>query len=133
MELVGALCGHCAGRTQRSLQKEKNSNNNEQSACNGKEIIVIACSDGKKTGADPENSERSGWQTCPLSSYIDTFYFSKNFYKNNTKLSKKKGWLRPPRPTPKLNNSLLKIGDSKKLDNVPITGSGRTVFRKKQL
>ena len=48
MELVGALCGHCAGRTQRSLQKEKNSNNNEQSACNGNEIMVIACSDGKK-------------------------------------------------------------------------------------
>ena len=48
MELVGALCGHCARRTQRSLQKEKNSNNNEQSACNGNEIIVIACSDGKK-------------------------------------------------------------------------------------
>ena len=48
MELAGALCGHCAGRKQRSLQKEKNSNNNEQSAFNGKEIIVIACSDGKK-------------------------------------------------------------------------------------
>ena len=59
---------------------------------------------------------------------IDTFYFPKNFYKNNTKLSKKKGWLRPPRPTPKLNNSLLKIGDSNKLDIVPITGSGRNSF-----
>ena len=60
MELVGALCGHCAKRTQRSLQKKKNSNNNEQSACNGNEITVAAYNDGKKTGVDPENSERSG-------------------------------------------------------------------------
>ena len=48
MELVGALCGHCAKRTQRSLQKKKNSNNNEQSACNGNEIMVEAYNDGKK-------------------------------------------------------------------------------------
>ena len=76
----------------------------------------------------PENSERSGWDTCPLASYTDNFYFSWNFYKNNTKLSKKKGLLQPPRPTPKLNNSLLKIGDSNKLDNMPISGSGRDSF-----
>ena len=65
--------------------------------------MVEAYSDGKKTGAGPENSERSGWDTYPLTSYIYTFYFSENFYKNNTKLSKKKELLRPPRPTPKLN------------------------------
>ena len=57
---MGALCGHCAKRTQRSLQKKKNSNNNEQSACNGNEIMVAAYNDGKKTGVDPENSERGG-------------------------------------------------------------------------
>ena len=38
--------------------------------------MVEAHSDGKKTGADPENSERSGWDTCPLASHIDNFYFS---------------------------------------------------------
>ena len=38
--------------------------------------MVEAYSDGKKTGAGPENSERSGWDTCPPASYIDNFYFS---------------------------------------------------------
>ena len=38
--------------------------------------MVEAYSDGKKIGAGPENSERSGWDTCPLASYIDNFYFS---------------------------------------------------------
>ena len=28
---------------------------------------------------DPENSERSALDTCPLASYIDTFDFSENF------------------------------------------------------
>ena len=48
MELVGAWCGHCARRTQRNLQKKKNSNKNEKSACNGNEKMVEAYSDGKK-------------------------------------------------------------------------------------
>ena len=30
------------------------------------------------TGADQENSERGGRDTCPLASYIDTFCFSEN-------------------------------------------------------
>ena len=53
--------------------------------------MVEAYSDGKKTGAGPENSERSGRDTCPLASYKDNFYFSKNFYNNNTKHLKEKG------------------------------------------
>ena len=28
--------------------------------------------------ADPKNSERGGRDTCPLTSYIDSFYFSEN-------------------------------------------------------
>ena len=32
-------------------------------------------------GVDPENSERGGQHTCPLASYIDTFYFSDNSIK----------------------------------------------------
>ena len=27
---------------------------------------------------DPENSERGGWDTCPLASYIETFYCSES-------------------------------------------------------
>ena len=27
-------------------------------------------------GVDPENSEKGGWDTCPLASYIGTFYYS---------------------------------------------------------
>ena len=106
MELVGALCGHCTKRTQRSLQKKKNSNNNEQSACKGNEIMTEAYNDGKNRCGS--RKFRKEWlnhlPTCPLVSYIDTFYFSWNFYKNNRKPSKKKGLLRPPRSTPKLNN-----------------------------
>ena len=30
---------------------------------------------------DPENSEKGGWDTCPLASYIETFYCSENFIK----------------------------------------------------
>ena len=27
---------------------------------------------------DPENSEKGGWDTCPLASYIETFYCSES-------------------------------------------------------
>ena len=27
-------------------------------------------------GVDPENSEKGGWDTCPLAGYIETFYYS---------------------------------------------------------
>ena len=30
---------------------------------------------------DPENSEKGGWDTCPLASYIETFYCSENSIK----------------------------------------------------
>ena len=33
------------------------------------------------TGADTENSERAGRDTCPFASYIDIFYFSVNSIK----------------------------------------------------
>ena len=41
--------------------------------------------------ADPENSERGGWDTCPHASYIqvDTFLFFWEVYKNNTEFQKK--------------------------------------------
>ena len=32
-------------------------------------------------GVDPENSEKGGWDTCPLASYIETFYCSENSIK----------------------------------------------------
>ena len=31
---------------------------------------------------DPENSEKGGWDTCPLASYIETFYCPENSKKN---------------------------------------------------
>ena len=36
-------------------------------------------------GLDPENSEKGGWDTCPLASYIniETFYCSENSIKIN--------------------------------------------------
>ena len=30
-------------------------------------------------GVDPQNSEKGGWDTCPLASYIETFYCSENY------------------------------------------------------
>ena len=30
---------------------------------------------------DPENSEKGGWDTCPLASYIETFYYSQSSIK----------------------------------------------------
>ena len=32
-------------------------------------------------GVDPENSEKGGQHTCPLASYIETFYCSENSIK----------------------------------------------------
>ena len=32
-------------------------------------------------GVDPENSEKSGWDTCLLASYIERFYCSENSIK----------------------------------------------------
>ena len=37
---------------------------------------------------DPENSEKGGWDTCPLASYIEAFYYSESpikIIKNNFK------------------------------------------------
>ena len=33
------------------------------------------------SGVDPENSEKGGWETCPLASYTETFYSSENSIK----------------------------------------------------
>ena len=30
---------------------------------------------------DPENSEKGGWDTCPLASYIEMFYYSESSIK----------------------------------------------------
>ena len=46
---------------------------------------------------DPEKSERDGWDTCQLYRY---FLFFWEFYTIKRKFQKKKGWPRPPRPTP---------------------------------
>ena len=35
----------------------------------------------QQPGVDPENSEEGGWDTCPLASYIETFYCSENSIK----------------------------------------------------
>ena len=32
-------------------------------------------------GVDPENSEKGGWDTCPLASYTETFYCYENSMK----------------------------------------------------
>ena len=48
--------------------------------------------------ADPENYDRGGRDTRPLYRY---FLLSWEFYKNNTKFQRKKGWLRPSRPYPR--------------------------------
>ena len=48
--------------------------------------------------ADPENYDRGGRDTRPLYRY---FLLSWEFYKNNTKFQRKKGWLRPSRPSPR--------------------------------
>ena len=32
-------------------------------------------------GVNPENSEKGGWDTCPLASYTETFYCSENSIK----------------------------------------------------
>ena len=34
-------------------------------------------------GVDPENSEKGGWDTRPLASYVETFYCSENSLQNN--------------------------------------------------
>ena len=49
---------------------------------------------------DPENSEKGGWDTCPLASYIEAFYYSESPIRIIQKLiiSTKKG---PLWPTPK--------------------------------
>ena len=36
-------------------------------------------------GVDPENSEKGGWDTRPLASYVETFYCSENSLQNNFK------------------------------------------------
>ena len=53
--------------------------------------MVEAYSDGKKTGAGPENSERSGWDTCPLASYIANFYFLRTSTKIIQNFKRKRG------------------------------------------
>ena len=47
-------------------------------------------------GVDPENSEKGGWDTCPLASYIETFYCSEN---NSIKIIQNN--FKEKRPTPK--------------------------------
>ena len=70
-----------SGRVVRSLREknakksseEKTVMKNEQSACNGNEIMVEAYSDGKKQVR--VQKIQKGWDTCPLASHIDNFYF----------------------------------------------------------
>ena len=35
----------------------------------------------QQPGVDPKNSEKGGWDTCPLASYMETFYCSENSIK----------------------------------------------------
>ena len=69
-------------------------------------------------GVDPENSERGGRDTCQLYKF---FLFFWEFYKNNKK--KKKGWSRPPRPTPKsaLEASIDETAQSLQLETISFT------------
>ena len=50
------------------------------------------------SGVDPENSEKGGWDTCPLASYTEMFIVLKILSKYYKIISKKKG---PLWPTPK--------------------------------
>ena len=47
-------------------------------------------------GVDPENSEKGGWDTCPLASYIEMLHFSENSIKIIQKNVKEK---RPSKST----------------------------------
>ena len=42
-------------------------------------------------GEDPENSEKGGWDTCPLASYTETFYCSEKSIKIIQNNFKEKG------------------------------------------
>ena len=58
------------------------------------EKSLINSSYQQQPEVDPENSAKGGWDTCPLASYIETFYCSENSIKiiqNNFKEKK-----RPP-------------------------------------
>ena len=44
-------------------------------------FIYLHTFEDSSPGVDPEISERGGWDTCPLASYLDSFDFSENFIK----------------------------------------------------
>ena len=44
-------------------------------------FIYLHMFEDSSPGVDPEISERGGWDTCPLASYLDSFDFSENSIK----------------------------------------------------
>ena len=45
------------------------------------EKSLINSSYQQQPEVDPENSEKGGWDTCPLDSFIGTFYYSESSIK----------------------------------------------------
>ena len=44
-------------------------------------FIYLHMFEDSSPGVDPDISERGGWDTCPLASYLDSFDFSENSIK----------------------------------------------------
>ena len=44
-------------------------------------FIYLHMFEDSSPGADPEISEKGGWDTCPPASYLDSFDFSENSIK----------------------------------------------------
>ena len=61
--VLRVLCGYCKKRTQRSVQREKNGNNNEQFLCNRNEIMVEAYNDCKKGDLNNSRPKTAGVST----------------------------------------------------------------------
>ena len=68
--VLRVLCGYCTKRTQRSVQRKKNGNNNEQFPCNGKEIMAEAYNDCKKGDLNnslPKTGDSTNQDDVPIS------------------------------------------------------------------
>ena len=63
-------------------------------------FIYLHMFEDSSPGVDPEISERGGWDTCPLASYLDSFDFSENSIKIIQNFIEK-GVAMTPRSTPK--------------------------------
>ena len=87
--------------------------------------MVEAYSDGKKQVRIQKIQKGVAGRLAHLPAIQIIFIFLRTSTKIIQNFQRKRGCCIPPRPTPKLNNSLLKIGDSDKLDNMPISGFGR--------